>query len=256
MSRFSTKKTNVMLLVICVIVALCFGLMSACSLVNEPEVGYLKKVEIEMTSGENEAESEDDEDELIEETIEESVETEETTTLPEETTIENSEDGLLSGLYNVEIVIVDYGTISVELDADVAPITVTNFIKLVNEGFYDGLTFHRIIDGFVMQGGANPYVAVDTIVGEFSSNGYVNNISHVRGVISMARALDPNSANSQFFIVQEDAIYLDGSYAGFGYVTDGMDIVDEICSTVPVTDNNGTVPAESQPVIETIRVVG
>jgi peptidyl-prolyl cis-trans isomerase B (cyclophilin B) len=153
----------------------------------------------------------------------------------------------------------NYGTIAVELDADTAPITVTNFINLANDGFYDGLTFHRIISGFMIQGGdpnGNGTGGSDTTIkGEFSENGVENNISHVRGVISMARANDPDSASSQFFIMHEDATYLDGNYAAFGHVTDGMDVVDQICEDTPVQDSNGTVASADQPVITSITVI-
>ncbi len=166
---------------------------------------------------------------------------------------------LLSGTHHVEINVKDYGTIYVELDADTAPISVTNFIKLAQEGFYDGLTFHRIISGFMIQGGdpnGNGTGGSDeTITGEFSANGIENDISHVRGVISMARSSAYDSASSQFFIMHEDATYLDGQYAAFGYVTDGMDIVDAICNDTPVTDSNGTVSSANQPVIESIVVI-
>lgn len=166
---------------------------------------------------------------------------------------------LLSGKYQVEIKVKEYGTIKVELDADTAPITVTNFVKLVNDKFYDGLTFHRIISGFMIQGGdplGNGTGGSDeTIKGEFSANGVENNISHKRGVISMARSSDMDSASSQFFIMHQDADYLDGQYAAFGEVKEGMEIVDKICEDTPVTDSNGTVEAKKQPVIETIRVV-
>lgn len=161
----------------------------------------------------------------------------------------------LSGLHHVEIEIENYGTIAVELNADVAPITVTNFINLAKEGFYNGLTFHRIMNGFMMQGGQDTTKDVPTIHGEFSANGCVNTISHVRGTISMARADDANSASSQFFIVHQDSTFLDGSYAGFGSVTSGMDIVDTICENVVNTDSNGSVAPENQPVIKEIRVI-
>ncbi len=164
----------------------------------------------------------------------------------------------VSGTYTAVIDIQDYGKITVELDADTAPITVANFISLAEDGFYDGLTFHRIISGFMMQGGdplGNGTGGSDaTITGEFSNNGIENDLSHTRGAISMARSTDYNSASSQFFIVQEDSTYLDGDYAVFGYVTDGMDIVDEICDNTPVTDDNGTVEAENQPIINTITI--
>ena len=134
-----------------------------------------------------------------------------------------------------------------------APITVTNFVDLVKSGYYTGLKFHRIIDGFMMQGGAGN--SRNTIKGEFSSNGITNNISHVRGTISMARSSDPDSASTQFFIVQSDSTYLDGNYAAFGTVTNGMDVVDKVCKNVDVEDNNGTVALENQPVIEYIKVI-
>ena len=134
-----------------------------------------------------------------------------------------------------------------------------NFLKLTEEGFYDGLTFHRIIDGFMIQGGdpkGNGTGGSDeTIKGEFSENGVENPLSHTRGAISMARSQDYDSASSQFFIVQEDSTYLDGQYAAFGYVTEGMDVVDKICEDVSVEDQNGTVLPENQPVIESIKVV-
>lgn len=162
-------------------------------------------------------------------------------------------DEYLSGKYNIEIKIKDYGTIDATLDADVAPITVTNFVDLVKSGYYTGLKFHRIIDGFMMQGGAGN--SRNTIKGEFSSNGITNNISHVRGTISMARSSDPDSASTQFFIVQSDSTYLDGNYAAFGTVTNGMDVVDKVCKNVDVEDNNGMVALENQPVIEYIKVI-
>lgn len=165
----------------------------------------------------------------------------------------------LSGKHHVEITVKDYGTISLELDADAAPVSVTNFVKLAEEGFYDGLTFHRIIDGFMIQGGDPLGTGMggseETIKGEFSANGVENNLSHTRGAISMARAQDYDSASSQFFIVHEDSTYLDGQYACFGYVTEGIEVVDAICEAVPVTDGNGTVEKENQPVIESIRVI-
>lgn len=170
-----------------------------------------------------------------------------------------SDDALLSGLHHVEIEIADYGTISLELDADTAPISVTNFINLANDSFYDGLTFHRIIKDFMIQGGdpqGNGMGGADqNIKGEFASNGIENDISHVRGVISMARSMDPDSASSQFFIVHQDSTFLDGEYAAFGHVTEGIEIVDKICDDTPVQDDNGTVSSEDQPVITAIRVI-
>lgn len=182
---------------------------------------------------------------------------EETPKKSEQKKTEASEE-LLSGTHHAEIQVKDYGTITVELDADTAPITVTNFVNLAKDGFYDNLTFHRIMDGFMIQGGDpngdGTGGADQTIKGEFSSNGVENEISHTRGMISMARAQDPDSASSQFFIVQEDSDYLDGNYAAFGHVTSGMEIVDQICKDVPVEDDNGTVKAENQPVIEKITI--
>ena len=163
------------------------------------------------------------------------------------------------GKHHAKIKVKDYGTIEVELDGDTAPITVANFIKLVNEKFYDGLTFHRIMSGFMIQGGdplGNGTGGSDeTIKGEFSSNGVENNISHKRGVISMARSSDPDSASSQFFIMHQDSTYLDGEYAAFGQVTKGMKVVDKICEDATPTDGNGTIEKADQPVIESIRMV-
>ena len=160
-----------------------------------------------------------------------------------------------AGLY-ADIAIADYGTVTVLLDPEAAPASVENFVSLARDGFYDGLTFHRIIDGFMMQGGAGEGAA--NVVGEFEANGHPNPISHVRGVISMARASDYDSASSQFFIVQSDSTYLDGQYAAFGHVTAGMDVVDAICTDAQPTDNNGSIAPEARPVIQsvTIREVG
>lgn len=160
---------------------------------------------------------------------------------------------LLTGLHHVEIDIKDYGVISLELDADTAPISVTNFIKLASIGYYDGTRFHRIMQGFMMQGGQG--APTDTIKGEFASNGITNNISHKRGVISMARADDKNSATSQFFIVQQDSTFLDGKYAAFGYVTNGMEVVDKVCNESKPIDDNGTIETDKMPIINTIRVL-
>ena len=164
-----------------------------------------------------------------------------------------------AGKHHIEIQVKDYGTIKAELDGDTAPITVANFLKLAESGFYDGLTFHRIIDGFMIQGGdpkGNGTGGADeTIKGEFSQNGVENKFSHVRGTLSMARSQDMDSASSQFFIVQSDCTSLDGQYAAFGTVTEGMDLVDKICKDTPVQDNNGTVSAADQPVIESIKVI-
>ena len=168
----------------------------------------------------------------------------------------SSDEETLTGKHHAEIVVQDYGTIKVELDADQAPITVQNFIDLANSGFYDGLTFHRIIEGFMIQGGDpngdGTGGSGHTIRGEFTQNGVNNTLSHTRGAISMARSSAMNSASSQFFIVHEDSTYLDGSYAVFGYVTEGMDVVDAIATSVTAEDSNGTVAKENQPVIKKI----
>lgn len=160
--------------------------------------------------------------------------------------------------YYATIDIADYGTVTVALDAGAAPETVENFVTLAQSGFYDGLTFHRIIDGFMMQGGDpngnGTGGAESTVTGEFAANGFDNPLSHTRGAISMARSDDYNSASSQFFIVQEDSTYLDGQYAVFGYVTEGMDVVDAVCSSAQPTDSNGTIPSDQQPVITSITV--
>ncbi len=173
---------------------------------------------------------------------------------------EKSADGnYLTGLHHVEIDIEDLGTIKVELDADSAPISVTNFITLAKDGFYDGLTFHRVIPDFMIQGGSSTgdgsSGAESTIKGEFSGNGVTNSISHMRGTISMARnSISMDSGSTQFFIVQKDSLYLDGQYAGFGHVTEGMEVVDEICANTPFGEN-GAVTADNQPVITAIRVI-
>jgi len=177
----------------------------------------------------------------------------------------SSEQPNISGKHHAQIVVRDYGTITVELDADAAPLTVENFLKLANEGFYDGLTFHRIYPYFMIQGGSPNGDGIggsdETIKGEFKSNGWdKNTISHVRGTISMARTKMPDSASSQFFIVHQDSEYLDGDYAGFGTVTEGMEVVDALCDWVAsgavLCDNNGVIQnVEEMPIIETVKVI-
>ena len=134
--------------------------------------------------------------------------------------------------YIAKIEVKNYGTITVKLDGKIAPITVQNFVDLAESGFYDGLTFHRIIPGFMIQGGDpagnGTGGSKENIKGEFASNGINNPLKHTRGVISMARAMDPDSASSQFFIMHADAPHLDGNYAAFGKVVEGMDVVDQI----------------------------
>ncbi len=163
-----------------------------------------------------------------------------------------------AGIHHAEITIRDYGTIKVELDGDTAPITVRNFMKLAESGFYNGLTFHRIIDGFMIQGGDPKGNGTggsgENIKGEFNANGVKNDISHVRGVISMARAQAPDSASSQFFIMVADYPSLDGQYAAFGHVTEGIEIAEKIAKDARPTDRNGTIPPDQQPVIESIVI--
>ena len=153
------------------------------------------------------------------------------------------------------IVVKDYGTITVELYPDVAANTVKNFISLANSGFYDGLIFHRVIEDFMIQGGdpnGNGTGGPDyTIKGEFSANGVTNDLSHTRGVISMARAQEYDSAGSQFFIMHNDATYLDGQYAAFGMVTEGIEVVDKIAAVA--TDKSNNKP-KTDVVIESITV--
>ena len=150
-----------------------------------------------------------------------------------------------------------YGNIVVELYNE-TPQHRDNFIKLVESGYYDGVLFHRVIKGFMIQGGdplGNGTGGSDkTIKGEFSGNGVNNPLKHTRGVISMARSSDPNSASSQFFIMHEDAPHLDGQYAAFGKVTEGMEVVDKIANDAKPVDGNGTIPSSKQPVINSIKI--
>ena len=146
------------------------------------------------------------------------------------------------------------GVMTLELYPEKAPKTVENFVNLANEGFYDGLKFHRVISGFMIQGGDPTGTGMGgpgyTIDGEFRMNGFDNDIKHTRGVISMARAMDPNSAGSQFFIMHKDAPHLDGSYAAFGKMTDGFDVLDKIAN---VATNYSDRPVEEQK-IKTITI--
>lgn len=156
----------------------------------------------------------------------------------------------------VEITMENGGVIRLELYPDMAPETVKNFERLVGEGFYDGLIFHRVIAGFMIQGGDPEGTGMggsrDTIKGEFKSNGFAQNtLSHTRGVISMARTNRPNSASSQFFIMHADGPYLDGQYAAFGRVVDGMDVVDAIAAVKTDMRDKPLVPQ----VIKTARLI-
>ena len=156
---------------------------------------------------------------------------------------------------NIQIEMENGGIIKAELYPDVAPITVENFVKLINENFFDGLVFHRVIEGFMIQGGGFDAVGnhkeADSIKGEFDANGVKNDLKHDRCVLSMARTMFPNSASSQFFIMHQSAPHLDGQYAAFGKVTDGMDVVDEIATCQTAPDDSPIVPQ----VIKTITII-
>lgn len=176
----------------------------------------------------------------------------------QETAPEAQDPAPAGNSYTAVIEIEEYGAITLELDASAAPVTTENFVSLAREGFYDGLTFHRIIEGFMMQGGDpdgnGTGGSEQTIKGEFSENGVENNLSHTRGAISMARSNDYDSASSQFFIVHEDSTFLDGSYAAFGYVTEGIEVVDAICADAEPVDGTGFIAPEKQPVIRSITI--
>ncbi len=163
-----------------------------------------------------------------------------------------------TGKHTVEIVIKDYGTITLEVDADTAPITASNFLNLAKKGFYNNLTIYRAIDGFAIYGGDpnknGTGTSGETITGEFNSNGYNNPLSNVRGAVGMARGVNKNSASCQFYILQNSATYLDGEFAVFGSVTSGMEIVDLIASTAPVTGSDGHITVDNQPVISSVKV--
>lgn len=177
-----------------------------------------------------------------------------------------SKENPYGDIYYADISVRGYGVITIEMDSSIAPVTVGNFISLAEQDFYDGLTFHRIIDGFMMQGGdpnADGSGGSDkNIKGEFSANGVDNPQSHTRGAVSMARrGANPftgeqnyDSASSQFFIVHQDSTYLDGQYAVFGYVTEGMDIVDAICAAAQPIDSNGLIAKDEQPIIGDIEI--
>ena len=232
-------------IIIAVVIAIMIIAMGIYAVVNNNQKDEGKRKNIENTNEESNSINRNIEKNQVENT---------------QTNNESGENNMYStGKHHAEIVVKNYGTIALELDADVAPITVENFANLVNEGFYNGLTFHRIISGFMIQGG-DPLGngtggSSKTIKGEFASNGVKNSISHVRGTISMARSSMPNSASSQFFIVHKDSTFLDGQYAAFGTVTSGIDVVDKICADTVVEDDNGTVAKNNQPVIEKITMI-
>jgi len=154
-----------------------------------------------------------------------------------------------------EITVKDYGTMKLELYPDKAPVTVENLVNLAKDGFYDGNRFHRIIDGFMIQGGGDLTGTVRPIYGEFSSNGFENDIKHEEGIISMARAKDKDSATSQFFIMVGDGSWLNGEYAAFGRVIEGYEIAKKIAADAKPTDNNGTIAYDQQPVIESVKIL-
>lgn len=165
--------------------------------------------------------------------------------------------GGLKGTHHVEMTIKDQGVVKIELDGDNAPLTVENFVNLCNDGYYDGLTFHRHISGFILQGGDPDGTGLggceSSVEGEFAANGIKNTIKHKAGVISMARnQFNYNSASSQFFICLGTVSELDGEYAAFGKVTEGMEIINALCKTLPESD---CLPTEQQPVIESIKVI-
>lgn len=172
--------------------------------------------------------------------------------------VEPLDNGYSTGKHHATIEVEGYGTIKLELNANNTPITVSSFAQLANDNFYDGLTFHRVIKGFMIQGGDpngdGTGGSSRSIKGEFIENGVVNAIQHKRGVISMARSNAMDSARSQFFIMHADDDSLDGKYAAFGKVTEGMEVVDAIAQNTPVQDANGTVAPEDQPKITSIRM--
>ena len=168
---------------------------------------------------------------------------------------EKKDENLLSGKYYVTMSIKDYGNVVLELDADNAPITVTNFINLVKDKYYDGLTFNRVIDGFMIEGGESEKEA-STIKGEFKKNGVKNNLSHTKGTISMYRNDDDyDSASAKFFIMLGDYPELDSEYASFGKVIEGMNVIDKISKIEIIPDTNGIIDIDKQPVIESMVII-
>lgn len=157
-----------------------------------------------------------------------------------------------------EMSVKGYGKVTLLLDRTTAPITVDNFVSLVNDKFYDGLTFHRIIEDFMIQGGASTAASDDKneIYGEFSSNGHINDIQHLEGVISMARTDDFNSATTQFFICNADSPHLNGNYAAFGYVIDGLNVIHRVTRAYVGKTKGGIIAdKDERPVIEYIRII-
>ena len=223
--------------------AVCVAVLGLCALV----LWDMTSPDVDLTS----ASTADTSDNLTDDTA-----ADDTTT--DDTAVDVAFSTDYTATHTAEIVIQDYGTITLELDGNMAPETVANFESLANSGFYNGLTFHRIMEDFMMQGGdplgTGGGGSDQNVVGEFASNGYENTLTHTRGAISMARSTDYNSGSSQFFIVHEDSTFLDGEYAAFGYVTDGIDVVDAVCESAEPTDDNGTIPTEAQPIITSVTV--
>ena len=166
----------------------------------------------------------------------------------------------LYGTHTAIMTVKDFGEVKLELYGDIAPVTVANFVRLINEGFYDGLTFHRAIEGYMLQGGdPNGDGTGNTaprIYGEFKNNGFKNTLSHTKGVLSMARSRDYNSASCQFFIMVGDETRLDGDYAAFGKVIEGMDIIESVMASIKTNDSDGLISPEKQPIIEKIVMTG
>ena len=164
-----------------------------------------------------------------------------------------------NGKHNVEMVIKNYGTITLQINADVAPQTASNFLNLAKRGFYNGTTIYRAIDGFAIYGGDPQGNGTGTsgteLYGEFTSNGFNNTLSNSSGAIGMARGTNKNSASCQFYILENDATWLDGDFAVFGYVVDGMDVVRQIASGAAVTGTDGYIAKSNQPVISSVKVV-
>ena len=163
------------------------------------------------------------------------------------------------GTHHAEIVVEEYGTITIEINADIAPITASNFLNLAKKGFYDGNSFYRVIDGFAIYGGDpngnGTGTSGTTIEGEFTANGVANSLTNTRGAIGMARGTHYNSASCQFYILQSDATYLDGDFAVFGYVISGINVVDQICAGTATTGADGYVASANQPIIKEIKVL-
>lgn len=250
--RAKARKKTLRITAVCLVMLLVIGIIAGAAWMNreDNELEDVSSSDIVDTSLEEDSSAITDEDSLENEP-EGSDTTEDETVADEVAVIE-------SPTHYADITIQDYGTITVALDGNTAPETVANFVSLAESGFYDSLTFHRIMDGFMMQGGDpngdGTGGSDTTITGEFSDNGIDNPLSNTRGAIAMARSSDYDSASSQFFIVHEDSTFLDGQYAVFGYVTSGMDIVDAICVSAEPTDDNGTIPSDQQPVITSVTI--